>query len=130
MTVTDLRSAPQSFRLRHNGCQLEKSEVPKDVDLQDEEQAMLQLYQNMSDSLLQCMRVHLWIGVGMPCSTFISILPCMNVSAQRMEWWLCSRQDAIQADMHWLSCTGEGKGVSPGRCPAKEGHRRHSHAHL
>ena len=39
MTVTDLRSAPQPFNLRDNGFQLEKLEVPKDVDWQDEEQA-------------------------------------------------------------------------------------------
>jgi hypothetical protein len=39
VTVTDLRSAPQPFNLRDNGFQLEKLEVPKDVDWQDEEQA-------------------------------------------------------------------------------------------
>ena len=37
--VTDLRSATQPFNLRDNGFQLEKLEVPKDVDWQDEEQA-------------------------------------------------------------------------------------------
>ena len=39
MTVTDLRSAPQSFNVRDNGFQLEELEVPNDVDWQDEGQA-------------------------------------------------------------------------------------------
>ena len=39
VTVTDLRSASQSFNLRDNGFQLEKLEVPKDVDWQNDEQA-------------------------------------------------------------------------------------------
>lgn len=39
VTVTDLRSAPQSFNVRDNGFQLEELEVPNDVDWQDEGQA-------------------------------------------------------------------------------------------
>lgn len=39
MTVTDLRSSSQPFTLRDNGFQLEKLEVPKDVDWQNEKQA-------------------------------------------------------------------------------------------
>ena len=38
MTVTDLRSAPQTFTLRDNGFQLERFEVPQDIDWQNEQE--------------------------------------------------------------------------------------------
>ena len=41
MTVTDLRSAPQPFTLRDNGFQLERFEVPKDIDWENEQEVSL-----------------------------------------------------------------------------------------
>ena len=38
VTVTDVRSAPQPFSLQENGFKLEKLEVPKDVDWDNEEE--------------------------------------------------------------------------------------------
>ena len=39
VTVTDLRSVPEPFSLQQNGFQLERLEVPSDVDWSIEEQA-------------------------------------------------------------------------------------------
>ncbi len=41
MTVTDLRTAPQPFTLRDNGFQLERFEVPKDIDWENEQEVSL-----------------------------------------------------------------------------------------
>ena len=38
VTVRDLHSAPEPFTLQHNGFQLERLEVPSDVDWENEEQ--------------------------------------------------------------------------------------------
>ena len=38
VTVADLRSAPEAFTLQRNGFQLERLEVPSDVDWDNEEQ--------------------------------------------------------------------------------------------
>ncbi len=38
VTVTDLHTSPQSFDLQGNGFQLEKLDVPKDVDWDNEEE--------------------------------------------------------------------------------------------
>ena len=38
VTVTDVRSAPQPFTLQENGFKLERLEVPKDVDWDNEEE--------------------------------------------------------------------------------------------
>lgn len=38
VTVTDLRSIPEPFTLQRNGFQLERLEVPADVDWENDEQ--------------------------------------------------------------------------------------------
>ena len=38
VSITDLRSAHQAFTLQHNGFQLERLEVPSDVDWEDNDQ--------------------------------------------------------------------------------------------
>ncbi|CAL8463770.1 g3304 [Coccomyxa elongata] len=52
VTVTDLRTAPQTFTLHENGFQLERFEVPQDIDWQNEQEVKEKVYP-LLDALLK-----------------------------------------------------------------------------